>query len=71
MVQLMQLITKKLYTMEKYNTMKETIQKIRDYANLSQDWYINRKLDLLEVEIRIACNNAKIEVYKEINKQNL
>jgi len=51
--------------------MKETIQEIRDYANLNEDWYINRKLDLLEVEIRIACNNAKIEVYKEINKQNI
>ena len=50
--------------------MKETIQKIRDYANLNDDWYVNRKLDLLEVEIKIACNNAKIEVYEEINKQN-
>ena len=49
--------------------MKETIQKLRDYANLNDDWYINSKLDLLEVEIRIACNNAKIEVYNEINKQ--
>ena len=50
--------------------MKETIQKIRDYANLSDDWYIKSKLDLLEVEIRIACNNAKIEVYNEINELN-
>tara|TARA_R110001632_G_scaffold214708_2_gene341507 strand:+ start:518 stop:673 length:156 start_codon:yes stop_codon:yes gene_type:complete len=50
--------------------MKETIQQIRDYANLNEDWYINSKLDLLEIEIRIACNNAKIEAYNEINKQN-
>ena len=50
--------------------MKETIQQIRDYANLNEDWYIKSKLDLLEVEIRIACNHAKIEVYNEINKQN-
>ena len=48
--------------------MKETIQKLRDYANVKDDWYIKRELDLLEVEIKIACNNAKIEVYKEINK---
>ena len=47
--------------------MNETIQKLRDYANLKNDWYINKQLDLLEVEIRIACNNAKIEVYKEVN----
>jgi hypothetical protein len=50
-------------------TFHSTIQKLRDYANLKDDWYINSKLDLLEVEIRIACNNAKIEVYNEINKQ--
>lgn len=50
--------------------MDEIIQEIRDYANLSDDWYIKSKLDLLVVEIRIACNHAKIEVYKEINKQN-
>lgn len=60
----MLLTTKKLYTMD------EIIQEIRDYANLSDDWYIKSKLDLLVVEIRIACNHAKIEVYKEINKQN-
>jgi hypothetical protein len=51
--------------------MDETIQKLRDYANLNEDWYINSKLDLLEAQIRIACNNAKIEIYKEINKKNL
>ena len=51
-----------------YN-MEETIKKLREYADLQNDWYIKSKLDLLEVEIRIACNNAKIEVYNEINKQ--
>ena len=48
--------------------MKETIKKLRDYANVKEDWYINSKLDILEIEIKIACNNAKIQVYKEINK---
>jgi|13_taG_2_1085334.scaffolds.fasta_scaffold58776_3 hypothetical protein len=50
----------------KTKTMK-SIEKLRDYANLNDDWYINSQLDLLETEINIAKNKAKIEVLKEIN----
>ena len=34
----------------------EAIQKLREYANLNDDWYINSQLDLLETEISIARN---------------
>ncbi len=50
----------------KIKTM-EAINKLREYANLRDDWYINSQLDLLETEIKIAENNAKIQVYNEIN----
>ena len=45
----------------------QAINKLREYANLKDDWYINSQLDLLETEINIAKNYAKIEVLKEIN----
>ena len=45
----------------------EAIQKLREYANLNDDWYINSQLDLLETEISIARNEAKIKVLKQIN----
>jgi hypothetical protein len=44
----------------------EAINKLREYANLQDDWYINYQLDLLETEIKIAKNEAKIEVYNDI-----
>lgn len=47
----------------------EAINKLREYANLRDDWYINSQLDLLETEINIAKNEAKIEVLKEINNK--
>lgn len=50
--------------------MLETINKLRQYANLKDDWYINSLLNLLETEINIAKNEAKIEVLKEINNKN-
>lgn len=43
----------------------ESIKKLREYANLRDDWYINSQLNLLETEISIAKNEAKIEVLKE------
>ena len=45
----------------------ESIKKLRDYANLNYDWYINSQLDLLETEINIAKNEAQIELLKQIN----
>ncbi len=43
----------------------EYLKKLRDYANLKDDWYINSQLDLIEIEIRIEINKAKAEVYKK------
>ena len=43
----------------------DSINKLREYANLKEDWYINSKLNLLETEISIAINEAKIEVLKQ------
>lgn len=45
----------------------QSIKKLREYANLQDDWYINSQLDLLETEINIVKNKAKIQVLKEIN----
>ena len=45
----------------------ESINKLREYANLKDDWYINSQLDLLETEINIAKNEAQIKLLKEIN----
>lgn len=53
--------------LREYEETMEAIKKLREYANLSDDWYINSQLDLLETEIKIAKNEAKIEVYNEIN----
>ena len=45
----------------------EYLQKLRDYANAKDDWYINTQLDLIEIEIGIEINKAKTSVYKKIN----
>ena len=45
----------------------ESINKLREYANLNDDWYINSQLDLLETEINIAKNEVQIELLKQIN----
>ena len=46
----------------------ESLNKLRQYANLKEDWYFNLQLDLLEVEIKTLENKAKLNVYKSINK---
>lgn len=46
----------------------ESIKKLREYANLKDDWYINSQLDLLEQEIRILRTEAQLEIFKELNK---
>ena len=51
---------------QSYKTMKY-LQKLRDYANSKDDWYINTQLDLIEIEIRIEISKAKTSVYKKIN----
>jgi hypothetical protein len=55
--------------------MNETIQKLRDYANISEDWYIKKQLDILEKQnlkdfkvLRLKKKIAKLE--KQIKKLN-
>lgn len=48
----------------------DSIKKLREYANLKDDWYINSQLDLLEQEIKIIKTKAQIQVWKEINQKN-
>lgn len=47
--------------------MNETIQKLRDYASLKNDWYINRQLDILEKQIAIEITKAEIKQVTDLN----
>ena len=47
--------------------MNETIQKLREYANLKNEWYINRQLDLLEKQIALEITKAELKQVTELN----
>jgi len=47
--------------------MNETIQKLREYANLKNDWYINRQLDILEKQIALEITKAELKTVTELN----
>jgi len=46
--------------------MHETIQKLREYANLKEDWYINRQLDILEKQISIEITKTELNQVTEL-----
>ena len=46
--------------------MNETIQKLRDYANVKDDWYINRQLDILEKQIQVEITKAELKQVTEL-----
>jgi hypothetical protein len=46
--------------------MNETIQKLRDYANVKNDWYINRQLDILEIKIKVEITKAELKQVTEL-----
>jgi len=46
--------------------MNETIQKLRDYASLKNDWYINRQLNILEKQIALEITKAEIKQVTEL-----
>ena len=46
--------------------MNETIQKLRDYASIKNDWYINRQLNILEKQIAIEITKAEIKQVTEL-----
>ena len=39
----------------------ESLQKLRDYANVKNDWYINKQLDILEKQIALEITKAEIK----------
>ncbi len=41
--------------------MNETIQKLREYADLKNDWYIKRQLNILEKQISLEITKAEIK----------
>jgi len=59
-VQLMQLITKKLYT------MNETIQQIRDLASITDNVYLLHKITILEIQIQTEIANQKAELINKL-----
>lgn len=48
--------------------MEETIKQLKEYANLSEDWYTLNRLKILEIQIKSEINRAKLEIYKQLNK---
>jgi len=46
--------------------MKETIQKLREYANVKEDWYLNRQLDILEKQIQVEITKAELNQVTEL-----
>jgi|TARA_R110000824_G_scaffold112560_1_gene261838 hypothetical protein len=48
----------------------KSLQELKDYAVAIDDWYITNKIWHIEQEIKIEINKAKIEVYKQIDKNN-
>jgi len=47
-------------------TFHSTIKEIREYLNLTDDWYINRKLDILEKQIQLEITKAELKTVTEL-----
>ena len=45
----------------------ETLELIKMYAKNSDNWWLENKIEILEVQIIIEKNNAQTEVYKKLN----
>ena len=48
--------------------MQETIQKMRDYLQLTDDWYVSKQLDILEKQIQLEITKAELKQVNELNK---
>ena len=46
-----------------------TLEIIKNYVKSKDDWWLERRIDILEVQIGIEKNNAKIEVYKSLKNE--
>lgn len=47
-----------------------SLEKLKDYANIKDDWYLKNLIYYIEQEIKIVQMEAKIEVYKETRHDN-
>ena len=45
----------------------ETLELIKIYAKNSDNWWLENKIEILEVQIMIEKNYAQTEVYKKLN----
>ena len=45
----------------------ETLELIKIYAKNSDNWWLENKMEILEVQIMFEKNNAQTEVYKKLN----
>ena len=45
----------------------ETLELIKIYAKNCDNWWLENKIEILEVQIIIEKNNAQTEVYKKLN----
>ena len=45
----------------------ETLELIKIYSKNSDNWWLENKMEILEVQIMIEKNNAQTEVYKKLN----
>ena len=48
--------------------MDETIQKIREYLELQNDWYVSKQLDILEKQIQVEITKAELNQATELKK---
>tara|TARA_B110000116_G_C16529096_1_gene443539 strand:+ start:51 stop:314 length:264 start_codon:yes stop_codon:yes gene_type:complete len=46
----------------------KALQELKDYAESKDDWYIKSKIWYIEKQHEIAIHKAKIEVYKQVEK---
>jgi len=47
--------------------MNDTIEKIREYLKLKDDWYVSGQLDILEKQIALEITKAELKQVTELN----
>ena len=47
--------------------MNETIQKLLDYANVKDDWYIRSQIGILKQQIALEITKAELKQVTELN----
>ena len=45
----------------------ESLNKLKEYATATDNWYIKNQIWHIEKEIEIAISEAKIQLYKELD----